>query len=536
MISTRRSFIKRASVGASAALIMPRMEYVKNSSLLPDGSYSEDPHLAQLVQMAIDAAMDGGASYADASLTHVYDLGVTATTPLPDLKEDMSFGVRALYDGYWGFAASPTWTTSEAGRLGKAALTQARINAFDKARDIDLAPIGNISNGHWSMPIKDDPFKISPDEIYDYLKGISVFVGLLPFTADGADVRAAFRRREKCFGSSLGQNITQTLYSTTGLVQFSVSPGPRQGVESVVLDTLTPAGMGFEYFRDQDLRAQIVLARDEKLEDMRLPLEPLDVGRYDILMHDAIVASLISKTIGLASQADRVMGFEANASGTSYITEPEQMLGQLKIGNSKLNVSADRSAPGSVNRVRWDDEGVLPVKFDIVKYGVLQNLQYNREAAGWLKSDRTSANSHQSFGCATTPSSLDVPMIFNADLSLKAADNTSNLKSMRETMESGLEMQLGGIAMDFQQITGFGSGRFFRVKNGKKIAKTSAAAMLFRTPELWSNLVDVSGSLSVRRFGLADRKGEPAQEAHHSVFTPTALFKDVTIIDPTKKA
>ncbi len=535
MMNTRRDFIKHSSVGAAGIVTFPKLELTRKKPLLSESLDIEDPRLKQLVKTAIDAAVADGASYADASLTHIYGFECRSGSLMPLLSEDMSFGVRALYDGYWGFAASPTWTSDEAARLGKAALRQARINSFDKPRQMELAPITNMSSGHWTMPIKDDPFKISLDEILDFIGGLSSFIQLLPETA-GNRIITTFRRNEKCFASSLGQNVTQTLYFTEGEVRESVVLKNR-GLGQVLLETLTPAGMGFEYFRDQDLRKQVLVAREEVLEDGRLPIEPLDVGRYDTLMHEFVVADLISKTTGLASQTDRVMGFEANADGTSYINEPKEMLGAFKVGSPLLNISADRSEHGSVNRVKWDDEGVNPIKFDIFRDGILQNLQSNREGAGWFKDYLDSSSTgYQSYGCATTPSSLDVPMIYNADLTLKPSDKATSIESMREAMGNGIEMRRGGFTMDFQQITGFGTGQFFRVKNGRKTAVLNAGALLFRTPEIWNNLIDVGAAQSVRRFGMSERKGEPAQIAYHSVYTPPALFKEVTVIDPTKKA
>lgn len=535
MIHTRRDFIRKGSAGVTAAIAFPHLKVEGGGPVLTEEYSIEDPKIKQLAQAAVDAAMADGATYADASLTHIYNMQCWAGSIIPNLMEEMSFGVRALYDGYWGFAASPTWTSVEAARLGKAALRQARINAFDKPRPMELAPLIGMSSGHWTMPVQADPFKISLDEILDFIGGLFSYVQLLPKVGDGARIITKFRKSEKCFVSSMGQSVTQTLHTAEGEVEFLV-PIKSGMLEIVQLNTLTPAGMGFEYFRDQDLRTQIVVARDEAIENARLPIEAIDVGRYDILIHEMAMADLVSKTTGFATQVDRVLGFEANANGTSYITEPETMLGDLKVGSSLLNISADRSETGSVNKVKWDDEGVSPIKFDIFKDGVLQNLQTNREGAGWCKDYLSKySDRYQSFGCASTPSSLDVPMIYNADLTLKPSDDSNTIDSMREEMSDGLEMRLGGFAMDFQQVTGFGQGRFFKIKDGRKIARVSASAILFRTPEMWNNLTNIGGASSVRRFGLRENKGEPAQESYHSVYVPPALFKELTVIDPAKK-
>lgn len=537
MNPTRRNFLKNSTFAVSGAMVTPSLQLKSGSPIVERQFTIQDQKFKKLVQTAIDAAMSSGAKYADARLTHIYKFSGSAVRPTPILLEDMSFGVRALYDGYWGFAASPIWTTDEAARLGKAALRQAKINVLNGPRSIDFPAIKDLSSGHWTMPVKEDPFSMSFDEILDFLVGLHTYILQLPNVGDQARVGINCYKHEKAFGSSENQYTTQVLYSIDGVVSFPAKESRSYPQVTVSLETLSPAGMGFEYFRDQDLRGDCIKARDEYFLRARLPMEPVDVGRYNLLVHPIVVGPLLSQSIGLATQVDRVMGFEANATGTSYINDPLEMLDVFKLCNSMINVTGDRSTPGSVNRVKWDDEGVMPAKFEIVKDGILKNLQANREGASWIK-DHLVKSQHgvQSYGCASSPSSLDVPLVYNSDLTLTPSNSQDTVESLRSKVEDGLELRFGRVTMDFQQVSGLGRGEFYKVKNGKQIARIIDAGILFRTPELWNNTIGLGGSDSVRRFGLPESKGEPAQIGFHSTYVPPVLFKEVTVIDPQKKA
>jgi TldD protein len=334
-------------------------------------SLRDDPRVQQLVQTAVDAALSAGATYADARLTFTQDMTVYQS-PIPGRHETMGFGVRALVDGYWGFAASPVWNTVEAARLGRAATEQARVNVLGEPREIELAPIANTASGEWIMPVKDDPFEMAYDEIYDFLAGVGAFIRRLPLARTDL-VRFDFQRQQKVFGSSSGQLTIQRLYRTGGVVAFSITTSENRTIP-LALDCLTPAGAGFEYIREQPLRQLIVAKHEEGMKDLELPLRPIDVGRYPMLLDSYGAAHIVSQTIGRATEVDRAFGYEANAGGTSYITNPLEMLGSYRIGSSLVNISADRHSVGSVGRVKWDDEGVEPTPSQVVKGGVLAHM------------------------------------------------------------------------------------------------------------------------------------------------------------------
>ncbi len=563
---TRRTLL-RSSAGtlAGAMLTHPRSALAYGHAYAPvpgavtefhDLPTADDDRLRRLITAAVDAAKSAGATYADARLTFTQQMGLEGEDIseasgrsgfLTNRTETMVFGVRAQVDGYWGFAASPVWTPDEAARLGRAAVDGAKANVSGRPRDLEMAPNPNATSGDWRMPVTDDPFAMDPDELYDYLSGNLGYMGMLAGEMGlGAisymNMRITFLRQQKAFGSTDGQFITQRVHQTGGNCGFTVGDRNREGIGTAggALEqfTMAGAGRGFESIRTPYTREWIRQLYEELDQERRLPVVPVDVGRFPILIHRSGVAGLLKKSVGIATEIDRVMGYEANTTGTSYINNPDESLGTLKIGAPIMHVTGTRSLPGGLAQVKWDDEGVEPHDFALVKAGVLTDLQRNREGTGWMKGYLTKTGQPlRSNGCAYALDAGDAQTVHPADLILHPdPDRDTTLMQLREQIDKGIEFKTAGAMMDFQQSTGMMNGSAFLIEKGKRVARIAGAGMLFRTSELWGNLQALGGPSSVLTVGTADTKNTLWKQAYSSVHTPPALFKEMSIINPFQKA
>ncbi len=513
---------------------------------------ARDERLHMLITTAIDAAKAAGATYADARLTFTQDMKIDVPGLISEMSkwggptdryENLHFGVRAQYDGYWGFASSPVWTKDEAARLGRDVVADAKANVLGKPRDEAMTPNPNATSGDWSMPITDDPFAMNADELYDYLAGLARFVWRLPHemhleSISNVQVVGQFHRQHKAFGNSEGQFVTQRVYHTGGNVylgMFDPSENTRKIGGSLDQITSAGAGLGFEYLRHPHMRDWVRQLYVDLHEELKLPIVPVDVGKYLTLMPATNVADALKRSVGIATEIDRVMGYEANSTGTSYIMDPDEMVGSLKIGTPMMHVTGTRSSPGGLAHVKWDDEGVAPRDFTLIEKGVLKTLQTNREGAGWLTSP--SNQPQRSLGCAHGADASDPQVVHPADLRLHPdPTHDSTLDDLRAQLDKGIEFKTGWASMDFQQSTGMIIAPAFKIEKGKRIARIVTPSMLFRTSELWGNLQALGGTKSVMRVGTAHVKGEPAQWGFSSVDAPPALFKDMSIINPLQKA
>jgi TldD protein len=546
MSITRRDLLKAGAVAATVAA-MPRSMQAQFGRRPEPVPPIEDPRLKALALRALDAAKSAGAAYADVRLTHerVRNFSTTSTKD----SEILLVGVRALVEGYWGFASSPVWSPDEMARLAREAVHQAKTNALGQSRPVELAAAPVVADGHWTMPVAIDPLAVSPFEVRDFLSSLSIYTGRFPETRPAGGLigtAATAVVQEKAFASTAGSYCTQRCYRTGG--ELTVSLAQSQGRHT--LDCLTPAGMGWELFvadklpriREGTLREEIRRAIEDMKEDLRLPFKPVEVGRYDTVFNALGMAYLVQGTLGPATELDRTLGYEANAGGTSYLNDPFNMVGSYQAGAPALTLTAERSEPGAVATVKWDDEGVEPDAFPIVKDGMLVDFQTTRESASWLKDYYAKANKPvRSHGCAAAPSAVYAPMQRTPNLTLAPGREPHDFDALVKGLTTGIAIEgtikTTRVEMDFQHASGLWlGGRVYEVKNGKRVARIATAGFLFRATELWKSLQALGGEASLRRYGRAAQKGEPAQECWHSVTAAPAVVKDLTVIDPLRKA
>jgi TldD protein len=542
MSLNRRTFLK-TGVAVAAVATVPRPLYAQFNRKLEPLPPIEDPRLATLAARALDSARSAGANYADVRLSHTRSRRFFPIATLDD--ESMEVGVRALVQGYWGFASGPVWSPDEMARLGREAVRQAKTNALGKPRLVSLAPAPVVQNGSWVMPVKLDPFEVSPFEIQDQLSSLELVIRSIP---NGTPVKnnAMSTVQEKAFASTLGSYCTQRSYLTQGdlAIAIDLSSKHRPSVD-ITLDCVSAAGMGWELYaaesiprvRTHSLREEIALRAEEARADGMLPTKALDVGRFDTVFDPIGLANLIDGTLGHATELDRALGYEANAGGTSYLSDPMAMLGSYQAGAPLLSLTGNRSEPGGAATTKWDDEGIVPDDFAIVKGGLLVDFQTTRESAGWLKDAYAKkgmpAHSH---GCANAPSAVDAPMQHLPNLTIAPGRETGDFDALVSDMADGVAIKQASLDMDFQAGSGLGFGKVFEVKKGKRVAKYQSAGFLFRSTDLWKSLLTISADAHMRRFGFSAQKGEPAQTCYHSVTAAPAVVKGLTLIDPLRKA
>lgn len=535
MIIKRRSLLK-AGMTIAPAVAMPGL--LRGDSWASRASsqekFAEDPRFKALMGRAIDAAMSSGASHVDVRVTQtrLRRFAVRPSLYVND-GETIEIGVRALVNGYWGFAASPYVTEDEVTRLGEDAVEQAKVNQMERPRTVELAAPASVASGTWVAPVEIDAFTVHPVEVLDCMQGLSLYIQRFSNTGVMSNT-AVFVSQDKYFASSEGAYTAQRLYRHTGSLSFSVAD-PEKNISAADGIDLSVAAAGFERYRNDHIRSDIEAKIERLREDLKLPLKPVDVNRYNLLIDAGSVASLLSDTIGAATELDRALGFEANAGGTSYLGDPSSMLHKFQIGNSLLEVDANRDQAGGAASTGWDDEGYKPETYKLVTNGILESFQTNRESLGWLKSSGVESYGARVGGNSFANEADNVPMIHTANLVMKPGSNSDNFESMISGMESGIAIRSMKLDVDFQHLSGFATGIFYEIKSGKRVARLANGGILFRTPELWSSMNAVGGAASVEKSGHISIKGEPRQQGYHTVSAVPAVFEKIPVVDVTRR-
>src|SRR5690606_2484271 len=98
--------------------------------------------LRALTNTAIDGAKSAGADLVEVRFTHTQHRDYQSAG-IKYEREEIFVGVRALVNGYWGFAADAIISHASMTQLAMQAVELARVNSLGKPRMIDLAPISS---------------------------------------------------------------------------------------------------------------------------------------------------------------------------------------------------------------------------------------------------------------------------------------------------------------------------------------------------------------------------------------------------------
>lgn len=502
-----------------------------------------DPaHLYALAQRAVDAALSAGASYADTRLTRTiqHQYGMINKGWFQTDDELVGVGVRVLVNGCWGFAASPEWTDDEAVRLATSAVSQARANALGTIKPVELSKT-QIATGTWATPVKIDPFTVPIEEKLDaivYWKMCAEQAGI-PFTNDGLPSGMGFTRQDRVLVTSEGTRITQTRYESGGAIRLGTS-------QTVYVPGLETSGSGWELFTDANLEDQFLRLADELRHRPKSVLpKPLNIGRYTVVYDGATMAAMLNATLGLATQLDRALGYEANAGGTSFVDDPLGMLGHFQVAAPTVTVTTNRSTPRHLATVRWDEEGTAPVATTLINNGVLVDFQTTREQATWLGLYYTRIGRPvQSNGCAVAEDALAIPLQQKPNLVLQPNPEAVSVDTLIANVKDGLFVEGGDVTCDFQGRNGLIVGNIHEIKNGRLGKPVAGGSIIFNSLEFWKHITALGGTgtrgtLPVSQYGwrtLIEQKGQPPQRASYSVMAPAAIVTEQTVIDPSRKA
>jgi TldD protein len=530
----RRDFLAR-SAAVAAGLTLP--QGYAHATLLG----RQDADHRELAMRALDAARSAGASYADVRVSRNRNQSLSTRerqiTGFED-AETFGFGVRVLANGAWGFAASKDLTLDEADRVSRQAVAQARANATARARPVELAPVERVADGRWSSPVEIDPFEVTIEDK----------VGLLLRANEAAlGVRGArfvtssmfFVREEKTFASTDGSYTVQTLYRA--YPQMTVTAVDPQGGDFQTRNStpVQPMGLGYEHVRDSDLVGNAPKWAEDAVQ--KLTARPVEPGRYDLVLLPSHLFLTIHESVAHPTELDRIMGYEANYAGTSFISPIEDYLGRFRFGPEIMNIQAERSAPGSLATIGWDDEGVRPDEYLIVKDGVLNDLQTTREQAPWLaewyasqgKPVRSHGNSY-----AQSWSDVQFQRMPNVNL-MPHPERDVSLEELVGGVENGILIEgRGSYSIDQQRYNAqFGGQVFHEIRNGRVGGMLKDVAYQIRTPEFWNSMDLIGGPSTYFRGGsFNDGKGQPSQVNAVTHGCPPSRFRQVNVINTGRRA
>ncbi|MBC8085848.1 MAG: TldD/PmbA family protein [Phycisphaerae bacterium] len=547
---SRREFLQNSGAAAAALGLV-----AGNSSLLAASPSSHllslapftpaDPAAKELAMLAIDAAKSAGASYADARISrnNVRNIN-TSQNRVVGLGDNETFGigVRVLVGGSWGFAATSDLSRDEVARTAKVAVAQAKANRVAQRRPVTLAPVTPTPDGTWRSNARIDPFDVPIEEqVALLLAANEAALKVLKPGGQGAgfvNSSMFFLREEKSLATTDGTWVVQTVYRAQPNVTcqaVNIQTGDFQSRQST---DIQPMGRGYEHVLDGKLVENAPRWAEEAKE--KLKAKAVEVGRYDLVLHPTHLWLTIHESVAHPTELDRALGFEANYAGTSFVAPPEKVLGKLRYGPEMMNIQADRDQDGSLGAIGWDDEGVKPDTYMIIKNGVVNDYQTTREQAPyldwWYKQSGQPMRSH---GNSYAQSFADVQFQRMPNVSLLPGTKEQSYEDLIAATDRGIAIVGdGSFSIDQQRYNAqFGGQLFYEIRGGKVVGMLKDVAYQMRTPEFWGGMDMIGGKQSYMLGGaFGDGKGQPAQSNAVSHGCPPTRHRNINVINTGRQA
>ena len=538
MAQSRREFLQlssAAALGLAAYRLPPQYRIAA-----PTAPPLTDPTFKELAMRALDAAKSAGAEYSDVRISQNRNQAIQArehrVQSLND-SETFGFGVRVLVKGSWGFAASRDLSADEMVRVAKQAVAQAIANRAALERPVVLAPVTPTANGTWRGPAEIDPFDVPIEEKVALLLDANA-AALKVAGAKFVNSGMFFLREEKTLATSDGTYVVQTIFRSQPQMTVTAVAPDFSDFQSRQSNDIQPMGRGYEHVRDAKLVDNATRWATEAVQ--KLGAKSVDVGRYDLVLHPTHLWLTIHESIAHPTELDRAMGYEANYAGTSFVSPPQKMLGQLKYGPELMNIQGDRTQPGSLSACGWDDEGVVPDTFLIIKKGIVNDYQTTREQAPWLdwwyKKQGKPTRSH---GCSYSQSWEDIQFQRMPNVSLLPGEKEQSFEDLIAATDRGIAIVgEGSFSIDQQRYNAqFGGQLFYEIKGGKIVGMLKDVAYQMRTPDFWNSMDMIGGKKSYQLGGaFNDGKGQPSQSNAVSHGCVPSRFRNINVINTGRKA
>jgi TldD protein len=501
-----------------------------------------------LADTALGAATKAGASYCDVRIGRYLnqfittrDLNVDSVTN----TESVGVGVRVLANGAYGFASTNDMSPDGVAGAARLAVAIAKANARLQAAPVQLAPVIGVGEVAWATPFKKDWRAVPIKEKAEML---------IAANKAGMDAGASFMsanlfqvNQQKYFASTDGSYIDQDIHrlwaplTATAVDKAANRFRTRDGLSS-------PVGMGYEYF---DARASdkiaaaggvatLYTASYDIIEDARaagrqakekLTAKSVEPGKYDLVLSPEHLFLTIHESVGHPTELDRVLGYEANYAGTSFATLDKWQSKKFKYGSERVNIVADKTTPGSLGAVGYDDEGVACKRWDIIKDGILVNYQATRDQAHII-------GEKQSQGCSYADSWSSVQFQRMPNVSLSAGATKLTPDDMVKDVKKGIYIiGRGSFSIDQQRYNfQFGGQLFFEIKNGKIVGPLEDVAYQSNTQEFWNACSAICDQRDWRMNGsFFDGKGQPSQVSAVSHGAATTRFNGINVINTARK-
>ncbi|WP_298092205.1 TldD/PmbA family protein [uncultured Sphingomonas sp.] len=499
----------------------------------------------RLADVALNAARSAGATYTDVRIgRYLRQFVITREANVENVvnTESLGVGIRVIADGAWGFAATNGLTEDAVAGAARQAAAIAKANAKIQSEPVRLAPTPGVGAVSWKTPIVKNAMAVPIKDKVDLLLGVNA--AALGAGANFVNSMLFVVNEQKYFASTDGSNIDQDVHriwapmTVTAIDKATGKFRTREGLSA-------PMGLGFEYLDGKasdkftapngvvnygmsyDMKEDAIAAARQAKAKLTAP--SVKPGKYDLVLDPSHTWLTIHESVGHPLELDRVLGYEANYAGTSFVTL-DKVKERFQYGSPQVSIVADKTQPGSLGAVGYDDEGVKTKKWDLIRDGKLVDLQAIRDQAAML-------GKNASDGCCYADSWSSVQFQRMPNVSMEAGKKKHSVADMIAGVDNGIYIVGdGSFSIDQQRYNAqFGGQLFYEIKNGKITQQIEDVAYQIRTPEFWNACVGVCDQSDYRLGGsFFDGKGQPSQVSTVSHGSSTARFNGINVINTAR--
>lgn len=429
--------------------------------------------------------------------------------------EDTGFGVRVLYHGAWGFAASSILSLEEVPRIADLAVEIAKGSASIAVEKVRLAE-EPVHRDRVVTPCRINPFSVPLEKKNDLLlntmEGLHRQAGIVRSSAS-----LWARRDRKLFMSTEGSHVEFDLLAGQGDCTATALHGGRFASRSFNTPHLRT---GYELIEEADFLREAPRVASQAVEKVQAPV--VDAGLYDLILDPEHLSLTMHESCGHPSELDRALGYEANYAGTSFLTTDKQ--GTFRFGSPHVTLVADNTEPETLAATGYDDDGVACQQWDIVRDGLFVGYCTNREVAPKI-GEKRSRGSNRADGWNS------VPIVRIANIGL--APGAATLDQLIGDVKRGIFIEgHGSYSIDQRRYNfQFGGDAFWLIENGRRTHMLRDVIYQGITPEFWNSCDGIADRSFRRRYGfITCGKGQPGQSGWMTHAAAPARFRRVAVI------
>ncbi|MFW9779768.1 MAG: TldD/PmbA family protein [Candidatus Heimdallarchaeota archaeon] len=383
------------------------------------------------------------------------------------------FNVRVIHKGAWGYASSSNLNEDRIPIIVKQAFKVAKASSQKLRKSVVLTEEPIITD-KYITPFTLDPFEVDMEEKLELLGAAD---SAMKDASEQIKVRVSgltASRKRLFFGNTEGSLIEQQQTYSGCQVRATAIGTEVQSRSSGDFQM-----RGFEFAREFEWSEEAMRVANDALilanEAENCPKE-----RTTFILEPFQLGLTIHESTGHPTELDRVMGFEADFAGTSFLTLDK--LGQnYKYGSELVNIICDPQTPDVLGHYKYDDEGVETKRFPVIEKGIFKNYMTDRETAHEIGLEHSLGNSR-------IANYNRIPLVRMSHLYLEPDPNgPRDVEEMIEETENGIyglswkSHSIDDKRINFQFSTQIG----WLIENGELTKPLKNVCYNAKTPEFW---------------------------------------------------